>query len=83
MKKIKITHRKQTILTPIKLQDFSLFEEKMTKIKYLKALKRDMDKSDLLTVIDELELSGKKITAKRVKKVFKKALINMIEEVNE
>jgi hypothetical protein len=81
MKEVKITEEELKSISSVKLEDFSLFEEKMTKIKYLKALKQNLDKSLLLSAIDELELKGKKISANKVKKICKKVLINMIEEV--
>ena len=81
MKKIKVVQEALKPMTSVKLEDFSLFEEKMTKIKYLKALKQNLDKSLLVSAIDELELKGKNISANRVKKICKKVLINMVEEV--
>ncbi len=81
MKKVKVISKGEQILSPVKLDDFSLFEEKMTKIKHLKVLKQNLDKTLLLTAIEELALRDKKISAKRVKKICKKVLSNMIEEV--
>ncbi len=83
MKKVKIVQADGASLEPVKLKDFSSFEEKMTKIKHFKAVRDELDKSFLLSAIEELEMKGKKITAKKVKKVLKKALAEMIEEVKE
>jgi len=81
VKKVKKVSSVSDPLGAVVLDDFSLFEEKMTKIKYLKTVKQNLDKSFIAAAIDTLALKGKKITAKKVKKICKKALINMIEEV--
>jgi len=81
MKKVKVVQEDLKPMTSVKLEDFSLFEEKMTKMKYLKDLKQNLDRSLLISAIDDLELKGKNISANRVKKICKKVLTNMIEEV--
>ncbi len=81
MKKVKTVTKVSDPLGVVVLDDFSLFEEKMTKINYLKTVKQNLDKSFIAAAIEVLELKGKKITAKKVKKICKKALISMIEEV--
>ena len=83
MKKVKTIAKISEPLHTVVLEDFSHFEAKMTKIKYLKTVKQNLDKSFLSAAIDTLALKGKKITAKRVKKICKKALISMIEEVEK
>lgn len=80
MKSVKIVADISAPLHAAVLEDFSHFEEKMTKIKHLKTAKENLDKSFLLEAIDSLELKGKKITARRVKKICKRALIAMIKE---
>ena len=82
MKKIKTAAEVPELLYTAKLEDFSHFEEKMTKIKYLKAVKQNLDKSFLTAAIKLLAFEGKKITAKRVQKICKKTLMNMIEETD-
>ncbi len=81
MKKVKKVTQVSDPLRAVVLEDFSLFEAKMTKIKYLKTCKQNLDKIFIAEAIDKLELGGKKITPGKVKKICKKALINMIEEV--
>ena len=81
MRKVKVLQEGLGPTNTLKLKDFSLFEEKMTKIKHLTALKQEMDKSLLLTTVEELGYQGKKITAKKLKKIYKKTLIKMIEEI--
>ena len=81
MKKIKKVTQISDPLHAVALEDFSLFEAKMTKIKYLKTCKQNLDKSFIAEAIDKLELGGKKITPRKVKKICKKALTSMIEEV--
>jgi len=83
VKKVKTTQLDHTLLSPVRLEDFSLFEEKITKIKYLKEIKQTVDKSFLIAAIDELALKGKRISAKKLGKVCKKALSKMIEEVEQ
>ena len=83
MKKIQIVSEVSGPLHTVKLENFSYFEEKMTKIKYLKILKQDMDKSFLEAAIGQLAFKGKKITAKRVQKICKKTLTKMIEETDQ
>ncbi len=83
MKKVKVIQAGSMDISSLVLEDFSLFEEKMTKIKYFTEMKQNIDKSFILAAIDELALKGKKITAKRVKKICKKAVIKMIEEVEK
>jgi ribosomal protein S21 len=83
MKKVKVRKGESIEKTPVELEDFSLFEEKMTKIKYLKECKQNIDKSFIIAAIEELELKGKRISAKRVKKICKKTVMNMIEEVEK
>lgn len=80
MKKAKIIKIPDGSLSKIELCDLTLFEEKMSKIKDLKKMKQNIDKSFLEIAITELGLGDKKINAKRVKKICKKALIAMIEE---
>ena len=80
MKKVKMAIGISDSLQAAVLEDFSHFEAKMTKIKHLKTAKENLDKSFLLMAIDTLELKGKKITPKRVKKICKRALAAMIEE---
>jgi len=80
MKKVKIDTGISSPLHAAVLEDFSHFEAKMTKIKHLKTVKENLDKSFLLAAMDALELKGKKITPKRVKKICKRALVAMIEE---
>jgi len=79
-KMITVTKISEPLHTVI-LEDFSHFEAKMTKIKHLKTVKQNLDKSFFSAAIDTLALEGKKITAKRVKRICKKALMNMMEEV--
>ena len=81
MKKMKTIAKISESLHAVMLEDFSHFEAKMTKIKHLKAVKQNLDKSFFSAAIDALALEGKKITAKRVKRICKKALMNMTEEV--
>ena len=80
MKRAKIIAKTSDPLHPPVLEDFSHFEAKMTKIKHLKTVKENLDKSFLSTAMETLELKGKKMTAKRLKRVCKKALTAMIEE---
>jgi len=81
MKKVTIVTHDTALISPAVLEDFSLFEEKMIKMKYFKALKQRIDKSDIAAAIEALGLEGKKITAKRVKKLCKKTIMQIIEEV--
>ena len=83
MKKVKIFQVDPMSLSAIKLEDFSLFEEKMTKIRYLKEIRQTIDKSFLIAAMDELEFRDKRISANKLKKICKKALAKMIEEVEE
>ncbi len=81
MKKAKIISGLDVELPIATLDNFSNFEEKISKIKCIRAVKDNLDETFLIDVIDELELKGKKISSKKLKKVFKKVLIKMIEEV--
>jgi len=81
MKKVSLAEKKPPHLRPAKLQDLGSFETKMARIKEIKALRQHLDKSFLVAAIDALELQGKKISAKRVKAICKKALADMIDEV--
>jgi len=81
MKKVKVVGEVSAPLETVVLEDFSHFEAKMTKIKHLKVLKQNLDKSFVTAAIEALGLKGKKITAKKVSKICKKALISAIEEV--
>jgi len=83
MKKVKVIQAGSVEVSSLVLADFSLFEEKMTKLKYFKEIKQNIDKSFIIAAMDELALKGKKISAKRVKKICKKAVIKMIEEVEK
>ncbi len=83
MKKVKKVTQLSDPLHAVVLEDFSLFEAKMTKIKYLKTCKQNLDRSFIAEAIDKLELKGKRITARKVKKICKKALISMIEEAEQ
>jgi hypothetical protein len=83
MKKVKVIQAGSVEVSSLVLADFSLFEEKMSKLKYFKEMKQNIDKSFILAAIDELALKDKRITAKRVKKICKKAVIKMIEEVEK
>jgi len=83
MKKVRVIQAGSVEVSSLVLADFSLFEEKMTKLKYFKEMKQNIDKSFILAAIDELALKDKRITAKRVKKICKKAVIKMIEEVEK
>ena len=68
-------------ISDIKLKDFSQFEEKMTKIKNINAIAKDIDKTYIEAAIEELKFKGTKMSPKKVKKVFKRVLIKMIEEI--
>ena len=68
-------------ISDIKLKDFSQFEEKMTKIKSINIIANDIDKTYIEAAIEELEFKGKKMSPKKVKKVFKRVLSKMIEEI--
>jgi len=81
MRKVKVLQEGLDQISSVEWEDLSRFEEKMTKIKYLKKVRRDLDKSFLITAIEELELQDKKISARRVKRICKKVLAQMIEEV--
>jgi len=65
---------------PIKLNDFSHFKEKINMIKQLKAIRRDMDEMEILQIINEFGLENKKITPKRIKKIFKSLMEKKIKE---
>ena len=81
MKKVTLAEVETEAYLPIMLEDFSLFESKMAKTRAFKEMKQYADKSLLRQVIDELGFRGKKMTAKRVRKVYKRILLKMIEEV--
>ncbi len=81
MKKVKTVTKVSEPLHAVALEDFSHFEEKMTKIKHLKAFRQNLDKRFIAEAIESLAFGGKRITAKKVKKIYKKALTSMIEEV--
>ena len=81
MKKAKIISVIDNEILEANLEDFTLFEEKMTKIQCIREIKENLDKTFLTASIDELGLKGKKISASKLKKVFKKVLTKMIEEV--
>ena len=83
MKKVTLAEAETEACLPIMLEDFSLFESKMAKIRAFKEMKQYADKSLLRQVIDELGFKGKRMTAKRVRKVYKKTLLKMIEEVGQ
>ena len=68
-------------ISDIKLKDFSQFEEKMTKIKSINIIANDIDKTYIEAAIEELEFKVKKMSPKKVKKVFKRVLSKMIEEI--
>ena len=80
IKGLLIIEPKEELLDVI-LDDFSQFEEKMTKIKNIKEVIKNIDKSDIEASIAELNFSKKRVTAKKIKKVFNKVLIKMIEEI--
>ena len=81
MKRVAIAEERPAELSPVRLQDFTEFEAKMAKIKELKALRQNLDKTALNAAIEALELRGKKLSAKRVKQICKKVLADMIDEV--
>ena len=81
MKKAKIISVIDNEISEANLEDFTLFEEKMTKIRCIREIKENLDKTFLTSSIDELGLKGKKISASKLKKVFKKVLTKMMEEL--
>jgi len=81
--KVKTIKYKDYTVSPVKLKNFSLFEEKMTKIRNIKQIRDNIDTVFLKQSISELDYKGSKISAKKAKKIFKKALNKMIEEVKE
>jgi len=81
--KVKLTTGVDEKLPVATLDDFGDFEAKMIKIKNLKSVYQNLDKTFLVASMDELELKGKKMSAKRLKRVFKKVIIKMIEEVEK
>jgi len=83
MIKVKLVDRVEESLPLATLDDFSNFEDKMAKIKSLKSVYQNLDKTFLVASMDENELKGKRMTAKRLKRVFKKVIIKMIEEVEK
>lgn len=81
MRKVTTIQKETAALTAAHLEDFTGFEGKMDQLKDLKILKQNLDKIFIQRAIDSLAAKGKKITTKRVKKICKKALNTMIEEV--
>lgn len=83
MKTVEIVAEVSDPLHTVVLKDFSHFEEKMTKIRHLKIFRQNLDKRFIAEAIESLGVEGKRVTAKKVKKICKKALANMMEEVEQ
>ena len=81
MKKVKIIEGKNIEFPAAILEDFTFFEEKMTRKKHIKEIRQNLDKMFVISAIDELDVKNKKISAKKFKKVFKKVLSKMMEEL--
>jgi len=80
VKKVALVTGLDAVLSSPSLRDLSGFEEEMRRIKCLKEMKQTLDRHFLIEAIGSLGMKGKKMTAKRVKKVCKKSLAMMIEE---
>lgn len=72
------TNEKLPLVT---LYNFKNFEENIIKMQNLRSVYQNLDKSFIIASIDELELRGKKIGPKKLKKIFKKVITKMIEEI--
>lgn len=80
MIKLKQINPDQAEIRPLVLTDLNLQKEKTDKIRYLRELSNIINNKDISGQIEKLNLKNKRLTPKRVKKVFKSILAEMIKE---
>jgi len=80
---IRVKESHESNYKPIKLNDFSHFKEKINMIKQLKTIRRDLDEMEILQIVNEFGLENKKITPKRIKKIFKALIEKRSKRTNE
>ncbi len=81
MKKVRVIDDNINQFEDFSLEDFSTFKDDINTIKYMKKIKQDVDRLQISDIIEKLGIKGKKITAKRVQKIFKELIAKKIKEV--
>jgi len=68
-------------LFPLKLEDLSVLKKKISEIRCLRKIRKDIDDELVRKTMHELGYGEDRLKTKRIKKVIKKILANKIQEL--